>query len=187
MIGLAALAYPIVILMITAKWSNAVIFLQIMCFSLMWYPIQTINLQLLQVKGKSELFFKLEIYKKILGVFIMAISIPFGLEVMCWGSVLTSILCLVINTYYTKKLIDVGFLKQMKIIAPSFLYAASMGLLIYVLIQFVHSLWIKMLTGIVAGASFYWIISVITNSQDYRYLVQVLKMNVLNRNSSHHS
>lgn len=76
---------------------------------MMWYPIHAINLNLLQVKGRSDLFLRLEIIKKILGVTVLCITAPFGLIVMCYGSILNSLVALVINTYYTGKLINVGF------------------------------------------------------------------------------
>ena len=65
MVGLSALAEPLIISILTEKWRAAIILLQVICFGMMWYPIHAINLNLLQVKGRSDLFLKLEIYKKI--------------------------------------------------------------------------------------------------------------------------
>ena len=66
----------------------------------MWYTIHAINLNLLQVEGRSDLFLKLEIYKKLLGVVVLCVTIPMGLVAMCWGAVVSSLLALVLNTYY---------------------------------------------------------------------------------------
>ena len=81
---------------------------------MMWYPIHSINLNLLQVKGRSDLFLRLEIIKKCLGVAMICVTVPFGIVAMCWGSVVNSIIALIINTHYTGKLIQVGFLRQMR-------------------------------------------------------------------------
>lgn len=181
MLGLAAVAKPLLLLMLTDKWADAIIYLQVSCFALMWYPLHSLNLNLLQVKGRSDLFFKLEIYKKVLGVIIIAATIPFGILAMCWGSVLSSVLCLVINTYYTGKIIDVGFLKQMLFVAPAFMYSLTMGVLVWTTTLFIPSLTIQLIVGCVVGVVYYWSISKITKSEDYNYFCIVLKKNVIER------
>ena len=93
----------------------------------MWYPIHAINLNLLQVEGRSDLFLKLEIYKKLLGVVVLCVTIPMGLVAMCWGAVVSSLLALVLNTYYTNKLIRVGLIKQLRDLSPALFYSFSMS------------------------------------------------------------
>ena len=111
---LAGVAYPLVELLIGEKWRFAATLIIPLSFTMMWWPIHAINLNLLQVKGRSDLFLRLEIIKKIIGVTVLVLSIPFGLLFMCYAGIATSIICLVINTYYTGKLIQVGFIMQMK-------------------------------------------------------------------------
>ncbi len=84
----------------------------------MWFPIHAIKLNLLQVRGRSDLFLRLEIIKKIINVIVLCISLPFGLVWMCVASIFNSIIALVINTFYTGKLINVGFWTQMRDIFP---------------------------------------------------------------------
>ena len=110
MVGLAAVADPLIRLVLTDKWEGCIYLLQIVCFSMMWYPIHAINLNLLQVKGRSDFFLKLEIIKKIQGVTILCVTIPMGIVVMCYGQIVGSLLSLVYNTYYTKKLIGYGYI-----------------------------------------------------------------------------
>lgn len=111
---LAGIAYPLVDLLLGVKWRFAATLIIPLSFTMMWYPIHGINLNLLQVKGRSDLFLRLEIIKKIIGVSVLVMSIPLGLLFMCYAGIVTSIICLVINTYYTGKIIQVGFLLQMK-------------------------------------------------------------------------
>lgn len=111
---LVIIADPLVRFLLTDKWENSIVLLQILCLSMMWYPIHAINLNLLQVKGRSDLFLKLEVIKKLLGIIILMATIPLGLVWMCWGQVLSSLLALYINTHYTGKLISLGFMRQIK-------------------------------------------------------------------------
>ena len=120
MLLLTALAKPFILILITDKWIECVPFLEILCVAMMLYPIHAINLNLLQVKGRSDLFLRLEIIKKILGVIILCITIPMGLIPMAWGILVSSFLSLFVNTYYTGKLIRVGILRQTMDIAPIF-------------------------------------------------------------------
>ncbi|MBQ9312262.1 MAG: lipopolysaccharide biosynthesis protein [Bacteroidales bacterium] len=181
MVGVSVLAYPLIVLLIGIKWEPSVIYLQILCFVLMWYPIHALNLNLLQVKGRSDLFLRLEIIKKIVGVIILVITVPMGLIAMCVGGIFSSIICLAINTYYTGKLINVGFFKQMKDLLPTLIYSLSMGVVIYWSVYFISSLWLKLIIGLIVGVVFYFGLSKLTKSQDLVYLKELLQENILSR------
>jgi teichuronic acid exporter len=88
---LAAMAKPLIVLMIGAKWLPCVEYMQIICFAAMLYPLHAINLNILQVLGRSDLFLWLEILKKIIGIIPIVIGIFYGIDVMLWGSVVVSI------------------------------------------------------------------------------------------------
>ena len=179
MMGIAALARPLIICLITEKWSQSILYLQIVCFALMWYPVHSLNLNLLQVKGRSDLFLRLEIIKKLIGLTTLFITVPIGLVAMCIGQVCVSLISLVINTHYTGKMIDVGFLKQMKDLLPSLLYSVSMGAVIWFCIKLVPNLWVQLAVGIAVGAAYYLGVSKLTRSPELAYVVRLLKENVL--------
>ena len=130
MLGLAAVAKPLIILLIGEKWLPAVGFLQIICFSGMLYPLHAINLNILQVKGRSDLFLKLEIAKKTIAIGPLVLGVLFSIEYMLWGSVCTSFMAYFLNSYYSANLIDYPAKEQIKDILPtfivSFLTAAAM-------------------------------------------------------------
>lgn len=174
MTGLAAVAYPFVNCLLTEKWSFTALLLQIICLSYMWYPIHAINLSLLQVKGRSDLFLKLEIYKKVLLIVVLCITIPLGLVAMCFGMVASSLLALVINTHYTGKLIQVGFFKQMKDLVPSLLYSFSMAGIIFFIIQNLENQLSQLIMGVGVGVVYYFFISYITKSQDLREIISLV-------------
>lgn len=122
---------------------------------MMWYPVHALNLTLLQVKGRSDLFLKLEIIKKIIGIIILAISLPLGIIAMCYFSILSSLISLFINTYYTGKLIGVGFFKQMRDIFPTLLLSMIMFGIVLISIHFIENIYIQLIVGILIGAVIY--------------------------------
>ena len=121
MLGLAAVARPLILILIGEKWLPAVGFLQIICFSGMFYPLHAINLNILQVKGRSDLFLRLEIIKKIIAVGPLVLGVLFSIEYMLWGSVCTSLIAYFLNSYYSADLIDYPTKEQIKDILPTFL------------------------------------------------------------------
>lgn len=155
MIGMAVLAHPLVVSLVTDKWIQCVPYLQIICFSSMWYPVHAINLNLLQVKGRSDLFLRLEIIKKILITVVVFVCVPFGIIGICCGSVFTSLACLAINTYYTGKLINVGFVRQMLDMTPTLLASLAMGAVVYFAVIPFGSDVVKLAVGIPLGMVLY--------------------------------
>lgn len=175
MMGLAAVAFPLIRVVLTPKWEGCSLYLQIICFALIWYPIHAINLNLLQVKGRSDLFLRLEIIKKIVGVCIMCITIPLGITAMCIGMVVSSLISLFINTHYTGKLIYVGYIKQMRDLLPIFINSLIMGGIVYLCIQISDNDIVQLSLGIVVGLiSYIGGASMITRSElkEYRNLLK---------------
>ena len=155
MMMLSAVAGPLVRVLLTDKWEGCIILLQILCFSLMWYPIHAINLNLLTVKGRSDLFFRLEVIKKIMGVSIMVITIPHGIIWMVSGGIVSSMISLIINTYYTGKLIKVGYLKQMGDLLPVFGVAFVMWLVIHGCMFLTTNIYAQLVMGCLVGCVVY--------------------------------
>jgi len=149
---LAGVAYPLVELLIGEKWRFAATLIIPLSFNMMWWPIHAINLNLLQVKGRSDLFLRLEIIKKIIGVTVLVLSIPFGLLFMCYAGIVTSIICLVINTYYTGKLIQVGFLMQMKDLSGTLIVSIAIFVVAYFLTLLSENVIIQLLLAVLISA-----------------------------------
>ena len=161
LVGLSAVAEPFVVLLLKEQWLFAATLLQIICFSMMWYPIHAINLNLLQVKGRSDLFLKLEIIKKIIAVIVLCVTIQMGLIAMCIGQIFTSLICLIINTYYTGKLINVGFIMQMRDLLPTLLLSLSMWVLVYNSISLIQGTSYQLLAGILIGIIYYTSVAIL--------------------------
>lgn len=171
---LAGLARPLILVMITAKWEACIVLLQLLCFSMMWWPIHAINLNLLLVKGRSDLFLRLEVIKKVWGVTILAATLPFGLTVFCAGGILSSLVSLFINTYYTGRLINCGYLTQMRDLAPILLlsllaFATAIGCTFLI-----PGLWLQIVAGGLLGAGAYLGGAILLRRrelQDVRYMM----------------
>lgn len=131
MLGLAAIAKPLLILLISDKWLPAVYFLQIVCFSNMLYPLHAINLNILKVKGRSDVFLKLEVIKKVLAIFPILVGVYLGIEMMFWGSVIISVISYFLNAYYSASLINYSVYEQLKDIFPSFIVSLGVGFLMW--------------------------------------------------------
>lgn len=174
MIGMAVLAHPLVIALVTDKWEQCVPYLQVICFSMMWYPVHSINLNLLQVKGRSDLFLRLEIIKKAIITVAIFICVPFGIMGICIGSVCTSIICLVINTYYTGKLINVGFVRQMLDMTPTLLASLSMGAGVYCAVVPFDNDVVKLAVGIPLGMVIYLAIAKIFHMSELQEALDII-------------
>lgn len=176
MVGLSAMADPFIRIVLTDKWEGTIYYLQILCFALMWYPIHAINLNLLQVQGRSDYFLKLEVLKKILGVATLCVTIPLGLVAMCYGRVFTSVLCLALNTYYTNKLIGYGFLAQMKDLTHIIIHSLIMFGVVFAIMQWLPSLWLQLVIGIVVGVAYYVIGAYLMKFDELKEVMSILKL-----------
>ena len=152
---LAGVSTPLVELILGRKWLFAATLIVPLCFSMMWFPIHSINLNLLEVKGRSDLFLKVEIIKKVIGVAILVFSIQFGLLAMCWIGILGSLISLIVNTYYTGKLIKVGFLVQMRDLSGTLITSLLTFCLAWAVTLFVKGVIIQLIIGVVAGSVFF--------------------------------
>lgn len=131
--GLGAVAEPLLYVLIGGQWSEAARYLQIIVFSACLYPLHAINLNMLQVQGRSDLFLKLEIVKKIIAIGPILLGVFISIEWMLWGSVLTGFFAYWLNSFYSGKMIDYGSLAQLRDIAPSFGVAFVMMAALYAL------------------------------------------------------
>ncbi len=175
MVGMAALAYPLVVALVTDKWAQCVPYLQIICFSTMWYPVHAINLNLLQVKGRSDLFLRLEIIKKALITIVIFVCVPFGIMGICYGAIFTSLASLVINTYYTGKLINVGFIRQMMDMTPTLLASLAMGAVIYFAVMPFDNNWVKLAIGIPLGMAIYLAVAKIFKMPELQEALDIIR------------
>lgn len=155
MLGLAAVARPLIVLLIGEKWLPAVYFLQILCFSGMLYPLHAINLNILQVKGRSDLYLRLEIIKKCMAVFPISMGIFLGIEYMLWASVLNSFAAYFLNSYYSGQLIGYPSREQIRDLLPSFCVSLGVAAAMWGLTFLGVSYWLMLPLQCLAGLAMF--------------------------------
>ncbi|MFA6308364.1 MAG: lipopolysaccharide biosynthesis protein [Clostridia bacterium] len=175
MIGLAAIAEPMVKILLTDKWLLSVPFLQIFCLAYAPYSIHTANLQAINAIGRSDIFLKLEVVKKAIGIVILAISIFFGIYAIAAGMLLISTICFFINAYPNKSLLNYSYKEQWNDIFPSLLISFAMGLIVYSISFFRMETLFTLIVQVGAGAAIYISSAILFKLKSYTYLITTLR------------
>lgn len=131
MMGMAACAVPLIRLLYTEKWLPCVPYLVIFCITSMFYPVHTANLNAIKALGRSDLFLKLEIVKKIVGLSAIAVTAPISVMAMSYSLLVTCVLSQIINSWPNRKLLNYSYLEQLKDILPGIGLAAFMAVCVY--------------------------------------------------------
>lgn len=175
MIGLAVCAEPLVQLILTEKWLPCVLFLRIFCITYAFYPIHTANLNAIKAMGRSDLFLKLEIIKKTVGIIAILITMWISVQAMAYSFLVTTILNQIINSWPNKKLLNYSYLEQVKDMMPQILLSLGMGAAIYA-VSFLHlSASLTLLIQIPLGVLAYWSGSKIFHVESYTYIIEMVK------------
>lgn len=175
-LGLAAVAKPTIILLLKEKWAPAIILLQLLCISVMWDCITKVNLNLLYVKGRSDLVLRLEVIKKTIGFSILIASLPFGLIWICVGKCIYGFIAYSINTFYTGKLLNYGFWDQMRDVSAPLVMSLIVVGECFAIQHFIQSNALSLLTCILVSAITYIGISKMTHNDSYIELLRILKI-----------
>lgn len=127
----AAVAKPLFLFLLGEEWIPAVVFFQILSLAMMLYPIHAFNLNILKVFGRSDLFLKLEIIKKVIAVITITVAFQFGVMGLVWSSVITSSAALSVNMYYSARLINYSILTQLKDLSLTFMLSIITAVFMY--------------------------------------------------------
>ncbi|MBW8330526.1 MAG: lipopolysaccharide biosynthesis protein [Prolixibacteraceae bacterium] len=180
--GLVAVAKPMVLTLIGAKWEPSIIYLQMLCFVGMFYPLHALNLNMLQVQGRSDLFLKLEVIKKILAVPTIIIGIFWGIKIMILGMMVNTIIAYYLNSYWSGKMIGYSFKQQVKDIMPSFMLALIVSGFIYSLgFLPIDSYLILLILQIAIGAFLTILICEVIKFKDYIYIKNIAFSKILKK------
>ena len=164
---LGAVSEPLIYCLIGPKWHLASVFLPIICLNASLYPLHAINLNMLQVQGRSDLFLGLEIVKKIIGIGPLVIGAFVGIIPMLVTSLIAGIIAFFLNSYYSGKLLNYSSWMQIKDVAHSYMIAAIVALSVYFLKYLPISFWIILPLQIAVGATVFFLVSHYTHSEEY--------------------
>lgn len=175
MLGLAAIAEPLVKILLTDKWLGCVPFMQILCVIYALYPINTANLQAIKALGKSDYFLKLEIIKKILGITVLIITVPHGVYTMAIGQVIVTIISTMINAFPNRKLLNYNYFEQVKDILPNLLIAILMFIVVYPIKYLIDNTILLLTIQIIVGAIIYIALMNIFKVEAFNYLFDIIE------------
>lgn len=180
MFALGAVSESLLYCLIGEKWHEASTYLPLICFVGSLYPLHSLNLNMLKVHGRSDLFLFLEIIKKIIGLLPLAVGAFVGIFPMLYISIATGFICYLLNSYFPGKLLGYTSWKQLKDIAPSFFIAMTMAVIVYVLKFLPLSNWIILPIQIVVGVAVFFALCKLTKIKEYDEAKELV-MPILNK------
>lgn len=175
MIGLAFCAKPIVQIVLTDKWLPCVPYLQIFCISYLFWPIHTANLNAIKAMGRSDLFLKLEVIKKIIGMILLLITMNISVMAMAYSLLISGLISQVINSWPNRYLLKYSYIDQIKDILPNIVMALIMGVFVYFINYLNLSVLVSLMVQIILGGIIYLVLSIFTKNDSFIYLINILK------------
>lgn len=175
MMGLMFCAEPVVKLLLTDKWLPCVPYLRIFCFTYMFWPIHTANLNAIKAMGRSDLFLKLEIVKKIMGLTLLLLTMRISVMAMAYSLIVSGVCSQVINSWPNWKLLDYNYLEQLRDILPSIIIALIMGIIVYFIGFLRLPTIIILLIQVLTGAAIYIGASALLHLEEFEYLFGMVK------------
>lgn len=179
MMGLAFCAIPVIRLILTEKWLSCVPFMQIFCITSMFYPVHTANLNAIKAMGRSDAYLKLEIIKKVIGMALLLSTMWFGVMAMAYSLLVSSVLSQIINSWPNRKLLNYGYLEQLKDILPGIILAVVMGICVYPVQWLGLSDIITLCIQVPLGMIIYIIGSKIFKLESFEYILDMIKPYIL--------
>lgn len=155
---LCAVAKPVILLLLTDKWAGAIIFLQIYVFSVMFNHIDGVNINLMYVKGRSDVVLRLEVVKKVISTAILFASIPFGVVAICVSKIIYTLVSVACDSYYTGKHYKYGLFAQVKDVWRYFAASLLACAPAFILAQSQMNSWVSLSIGCISAIVLYYAI-----------------------------
>lgn len=173
MISLAAVSEPFIYCLIGDQWYTAATFLPLICISMSLYPLQAINLNMLQVQGRSDLFLMLEIIKKVIAIGPLCLGIFIDIYWMLVGSIVTGLIAFFLNSHWSGKLLGYSSWQQLKDIAPSFGIASLIAVSVYFLKFLPISYWVILPIQIALGVGVFFLVCFLFKVKEYQEIKEI--------------
>jgi len=170
---LFAVAKPLVILLLTEKWLPCVVFLQIGCIANLLRPLQIINTCVIRASGKSALLLKLDLLKKGIGIALLIIAMPFGVEAIAWSYVGFNVVSTIINIYPNRDILNYSYTEQFRDLGANLIVGIVMGALVWIVSFIPVSYFIILLLQIIVGIFAYILLSMAFRIESITYINQL--------------
>jgi teichuronic acid exporter len=171
---IALLAKPIVILLLTEKWISLIPLLQWIVFARIFLPMSSVNLNLLNAIGRSDLYLKVDLFKLPITLLVMLVTIPLGVKAIVIGHVVTSAIFFIINAYVPGKLYGYGPINQLKDMFPILIATMGMAFVVFVMSSFVENLILQLFFGVIFGVVTYLFICWLLKLDELEELKELL-------------
>jgi teichuronic acid exporter len=179
MLGIAVVAEPLILTLFGVGWAAAIPLLRILALSGVLWPLHVLNLSVLKAMGHSGKFFRVEVIKKAVGVSLLIVGAWYGIQGMAWAVVVSSVSSYILNAYYNGKLLEYGVWKQCCDLAPCFILAALMAVLVIACSHVVHFSPLPNLVILSAtGAFSYLVISKIFRIQELDEILRFIRSTI---------
>ncbi|MBO0991438.1 lipopolysaccharide biosynthesis protein [Bacillus sp. SD088] len=177
MLGLVAIAPNLIPLLLGDKWIPSIIYFQLLCIAGMLYPIHAINLNILKVRNRSDLFLLLEVIKKLILTILIVVAVIYtsSIEGLIYAAIVSSFISLAINTYYSAREIDYSFFNQVKDMLPSLLLAGIMSIVVYLMSNIFNIYSVNLLIQIISGILIYLVGSMLLRLKEFTIMIRMLK------------
>lgn len=175
MMGIAVCAEPLVQILLKEKWLPCVPFLRVFCFTYAFRAVSTANLNAIKAVGRSDVFLKLEIMKKAVGVIALLSTMWISVHAMAYSMVVTSIISLAINAAPNRKLLGYSYWAQIKDIIPQMMLSCAMGIVVYSVTFLNLNSWYTLLIQVPLGVVIYIVGSRVFRMESYEYIINILK------------
>ena len=167
---LAAIAKPLVVVLLTEKWLDCVIFLQIGCVANLFRPLQVINTCVIRASGRSGLLLKLDLLKKGIGLVLLFGSMKYGVVAIAWSLVLTNVISTIINIYPNRNILNYGYWEQLKDILGIILIGLIMSVLVWCVTLLPINYIVMLAIQLIVGGVLYCLIARLFKLESYLYL-----------------
>ena len=173
--SLGAVSEPLIYCMIGPKWHDAATYLPLICITFSLYPLHAINLNMLQVQGRSDLFLGLEVVKKVIVLAPLFVGAFVGIMPMLWVNMLIGIIAYFLNSYYSGRLLGYSTWMQLRDIAPSYALAIAIALSVWFLKYLPLSYWIILPLQLVVGTAMFFTLCKLFKMKEYKEIMGILK------------
>ena len=174
-VGLAAISESLITILLTEKWLPSVIYMQILCFSFMLMSVEMDNLQAIKAMGRSDIVLKVETIKKVIGVILLIISIPFGIKAIAISVLVGSVIFAIVDAIPNIKLLGYSLAQQFKDIFPALIMSFIMFAVVYSMNFLNINMYLLMILQIVVGTAIYITLSLIFKVESFKYLLNLVK------------
>lgn len=175
MISLGAVSEPLIFCLIGPQWHEAATYLPLICLSMSLYPLHAINLNMLQVQNRTDIFLYLEIIKKVLAIGPLCLGIFVNIYWMLLGTIVVGVISFFLNSYYTGRELMYSSWMQLKDVLPSYAVAFTIALSVYFLKYLPLSYWVILPIQVVIGTSVFFAVCEFTKLQEYNEVKEIAK------------